>query len=102
MAENNSPNAAAAVSPAASPGWNQTVARVIALDETKVAEAVLTDTLACQRIQLISQDGRDLYIRRCTDAANKLHHPCSPSKLPADADTTVEEVGDALFKFAKP
>ena len=94
-------------SPAPSPsleqtGWNQSVAREIALNETLVADAALTDTLGGPKVQLISQAGRDLYIRRCTKQAGKRGHPCSPSKLPAASDTTVEEVGDALFKFAKP
>jgi hypothetical protein len=102
MDEPDSPNSSAGASLAPSPGWNQTVAREIALDQTLIAEAVLTDSLGCQRVQLISQDGRNLYVRRCTDAAHKLNHSCSPSKLPSDADTTIQEVADALFKFAKP
>jgi hypothetical protein len=83
-------------------GWNQAVTREIALNETLVGGTALTDTLGGPKIQLISQSGRDLYVRRCTKDAGKRGHPCSPSKLPAASDTTVEEVGDALFKFAKP
>jgi len=108
MPENDPPPVSGTgISPARSPdpeqtGWNQAVAREIALDQTFVNDAALTDTLGGPRIQLISPDGRDLYVRRCTKEAGKRGHSCSPSKLPAASDTTVEEVGDALFKFAKP
>jgi hypothetical protein len=105
--EKKPPVSGAGNSPAPAPildqtGWNQSVARDIALNETLVAGAGLADTLGGPKVQLISQAGRDLYIRRCTKDAGTLGHPCSPSKLPAASDTTVEEVGDALFKFAKP
>jgi hypothetical protein len=105
--KNIPPVSGGGISPAPSPGleqpaWNQSVAREIALNETLVADAALTDTLGGPKVQLISQAGRDLYIRRCTKDAGTRGHPCSPSKLPADSDTKVEEVGDALFKFAKP
>ena|SRR5579859_6567904 len=99
MPKKNNPPVSGALDQAA---WNQSVARDIALTETLVAGSGLTDTLGGPKVQLISQAGRDLYIRRCTKDAKAKGHPCSPSKLPADSDTTVEEVGDALFKFAKP
>src|SRR5215469_15522005 len=41
--------------------WNPAVARTIALDETKVDDATLQDTLGGDKIRLFSQDARDLY-----------------------------------------
>jgi hypothetical protein len=103
MAHNTPPITPAAPGSGLAPApWNQGEARGIALDQTLVPDAALTDTLGGPKLQLISQEGRDLYIRRCTKEARKRGHSCSPSKLPAAAETTVEKVGDDLFKYAKP
>ena len=83
--------------------WNQTVARRIALEKTLNSAADLDDKLAGQKLGMEAQTVRDLYIGRCIDAAALRGHPVDvPTKLPADADTTVMEVGDALFKHARP
>ncbi|MBI5281227.1 MAG: hypothetical protein HY858_06040 [Candidatus Solibacter usitatus] len=83
--------------------WNRTVAREIALDQTMVADADLDDKLGGQRVALFSQDARDLYRQRCVDEAGRRGHAVvNPDAIPADADTTVKEVGDALFDNARP
>jgi hypothetical protein len=83
--------------------WNQAVTREIALDETLIPEAELQDELAGDRIRLFSQDARDLYRQRCVNEAGRRGHPVAePGQIPADEDTTVIEVGDALFASARP
>jgi hypothetical protein len=83
--------------------WNQAVARGIALDQTLVADATLEDTLGGDRIRLFSQDTRDLYRQRCVkNAGDRGHDVLDPRQIPADSTTTVMEVGDALFKNARP
>jgi hypothetical protein len=45
--------------------WNQAVTRETALDETMISDAELQDELGGERIRLMSQDSRDLYVQRC-------------------------------------
>jgi len=83
--------------------WNQAVARNIALDETLVPDAELSDTLGGDRVRLFSQDARDLYRQRCVNEAGRRGHPVpDPSQITVDEDTLVGEVGDDLFKNARP
>lgn len=82
--------------------WNRTVAREIALDQTGVPDADLDDELGGERVALFSQDARDMYRQRCVNEAGRRGHPvANPAKIPADSDTTVMEVGDALFDNAR-
>ena len=83
--------------------WNQAVTREIALDETLIPDAELQDELAGDRIRLFSQDARDLYRQRCVNEAGRRGHAVSdPGQIPADENTTVMEVGGALFANARP
>ncbi len=78
--------------------WNHVVTRQIAIDQTLAPDAGLDDTLAGDKVRFFSQDARDLYVQRCVNEASRHGHPVGdPSSIPADADTTVMEVGDALF-----
>ncbi len=78
--------------------WNRIVTREIARGETLVSDAGLDDTLGGPKLRMFSQDVRDLYVQRCANDAARAGHPVpDPSKIPADAGTTVMEVGDALF-----
>jgi hypothetical protein len=78
--------------------WNHAVTRQIAIDETLVPGAGLDDTLGGDKIRMFSQDVRDLYRQRCiNDATRRGHAVPNPGDIPADSDTTIMEVGDALF-----
>lgn len=83
--------------------WSPTVARQIALDETQTEGAELDDELAGPRLQMFSPDDRELYRDRCVnEAAQRGHAVSKPSKIPTKENTTVMEVGDALFDNAQP
>jgi hypothetical protein len=82
--------------------WNHAVTRQIALDQTLVAGAQLDDTLGGERIRLETQDARDLYRQRCVNEAGHRGHPVpNPRDIPADTDTKIQEVGDALFEHSR-
>jgi len=78
--------------------WDPITTRHIAIEQTLAPGTGLDDTLAGDRVRLFSQDARDLYRQRCLNEASHRGHPVyKPSTIPADAETTVMEVGDALF-----
>src|SRR5690348_14229522 len=79
-------------------GWDPTIARQAAIDETLVSGVTVNDTLGGAKVAMASQDARDLYVQRCVRDAKHRGHPIQdPSKIPADSGTKVGEVGDALF-----
>ncbi|MGI8745328.1 MAG: hypothetical protein ACR2NN_22690 [Bryobacteraceae bacterium] len=82
--------------------WNHKVTREIARNQTPVADAGLDDTFGGEKIAMFSQDVRDLYRRRCVNEAGRRGHPVpNPANIPADAESTVMEVGDALFEHSR-
>jgi hypothetical protein len=81
--------------------WTPAVTRQIALDETGSDEATLDDKLGHPPINFTSQDDRELYRDRVLNEADDRGHPVAdPSKIPNKKDTTVREVGDALFNHS--
>lgn len=82
--------------------WNHVVTRQIAIEQTLVDGATLDDTLGGSKVRMFSQDVRDLYRQRCMNEAARSGHPVfKPSDLPVDEDTTLMEVGDALFEHSQ-
>ena len=83
--------------------WNPSVTRKIAIDKTLVDGVTVFDQLGGRRLQMVSQDDRDLYHDRCIqEAEDRGHKIADGSKIPAKEKTTVGEVGDALFNNSKP
>jgi len=81
--------------------WNHIVTRHIALEQTLVADADLDDTLGGSRLKMFSPDVREIYRKRCLDEASDRGHPVpDPTDIPTDEDTSVMEVGDALFEHS--
>jgi hypothetical protein len=82
-------------------GWDQGVAREIALDETGIADADLDDEIGGQKIRLFSEDARLNYRDRCCQRAAALGHPVpNPGAVASDAGSTVMQVGDTLHANA--
>jgi hypothetical protein len=83
-------------------GWDQGVARGIALDETGVPDADLDDEIGGQKIRLFSEETRLMYRDRCCQRAADLGHPvANPGAVASDADSTVMKVGDTLHANAR-
>lgn len=83
--------------------WSPAVARKIARLETLVDDARMGDKLGGEKIRFFSQDARDSYVQRCVNKTGEIGHPVpDPGDIPAEAETTVMEVGDALFDHARP
>ena len=78
--------------------WNPSVTRQIAIDKTFADGATAFDRLAGPRVRLVAQLDRDLYRDRCiAEAEARGHSIADESKIPAKENTTLGEVGDALF-----
>lgn len=82
--------------------WSPEVTRQIAIDKTFTIGTTVFDQLGGPKLQMVSQEDRDLYHDRCLKEAEDRGHQISDgAKIPAKEKTTVGEVGDALFNNSK-
>ena len=78
--------------------WNSGVTRQIAREQTNKPGTTIHHTLGGEFLQMFADDDRKLYVQRCINVAEgRGHHVPNPASIPSDAETTVMEVGDALF-----
>lgn len=82
--------------------WNPDVTTQIALDMTFTKGATVFDELGGPKLRMNAPELRTAYRDRCVLTAEKRGHAIDdPANIPSNVDTTVSEVGDALFNHSR-